>query len=48
MIFQAPMYLTKWKYRNGFLFQALLVIPCFIPAFFVARCNGEQIESTIC
>lgn len=32
----------------GFLFQALLVLPCFISALYVARCNANNIESKIC
>ncbi|CAD8208697.1 unnamed protein product [Paramecium octaurelia] len=44
----APLYLTKMKYRYGFVFQAILVLPCFIPAFYVSRCNGDNIQDLIC
>lgn len=36
------------KYRYGFVFQAILVLPCFIPAFYVSRCNGDNIVDLIC
>ncbi|CAD8124059.1 unnamed protein product [Paramecium sonneborni] len=44
----APLYLTKMKYRYGFVFQAVLVLPCFIPAFYVSRCDGDDVVDLIC
>ncbi|CAD8099819.1 unnamed protein product [Paramecium primaurelia] len=44
----APLYLTKMKYRYGFVFQAVLVLPCFIPAFYVSRCDGDNVVDLIC
>ncbi|CAD8191862.1 unnamed protein product [Paramecium octaurelia] len=44
----APLYLTKMKYRYGFTFQAGLVLPCFIPAYIISRCDGNDVQDLIC